>query len=135
MAEWACRSLLGLAQAEHLELGGPVPALHNAFKNPGAKLPDLWGRHETEGMYWLIEAKGGNVGVGVLRKGWAQLESGSKILSPYAHRAVLVGASVRPGGDLFLTIDHDLHPGKLPFPPPVTFFVAPQWGLRPSGPA
>jgi hypothetical protein len=27
MTEWACRSLLGLGQTEHLELGGPVPVL------------------------------------------------------------------------------------------------------------
>ncbi|WP_232110071.1 hypothetical protein [Streptomyces buecherae] len=63
-------------------------------------------------MYWLIEVKGDNVGVGTLRKGWAQLEAGSKILGSYAHRTVLVRASVRPGDDLFLTIDHDLHPGQ-----------------------
>ncbi|MFG2924267.1 hypothetical protein ACGFYA_22530 [Streptomyces sp. NPDC048305] len=30
---------------------------------------------------------------------------------------VLVGASVRPGDDLFLTIDHDLRPGEPPLPP------------------
>ncbi|GAA1278555.1 hypothetical protein [Streptomyces aureus] len=68
-------------------------------------------------MYWLIEAKGGNVGVGALRKGWAQLEAGSKIFGSYAHRTVLVGGSVRPGDDLFLTIDHDLHPGQPPLHP------------------
>jgi hypothetical protein len=117
MTEWACRSLLGLGQTEHLELGGPIPALSETFKDPKKKLPDLWGRHETEEMYWLIEAKGGAVGVGTLRKGWAQLEAGSKILGSYAHRTVLVGASVRPGDDLFLTIDHDLHPGLPPLPP------------------
>ncbi|MFJ6635770.1 gamma-glutamyltransferase [Streptomyces sp. NPDC091376] len=117
MAEWACRSLLGLGQTEHLELGGPIPALSETFKDPKKKLPDLWGRHEAEEMYWLIEAKGGNVGVGTLRKGWAQLEAGSKILGSYAHRTVLVGASVRPGDDLFLTIDHDLHPGQPPLHP------------------
>ncbi|MHC5701999.1 hypothetical protein OTC26_011165 [Streptomyces tirandamycinicus] len=117
MTEWACRSLLGLGQTEHLELGGPIPALSKTFKDPKKKLPDLWGRHEAEEMYWLIEAKGGNVGVGTLRKGWAQLEAGSKILGSYAHRTVLVGASVRPGDDLFLTIDHDLHPGQPPLHP------------------
>ncbi|MET9956433.1 gamma-glutamyltransferase [Streptomyces sp. NPDC006339] len=117
MTEWACRSLLGLGQTEHLELGGPIPALSETFKDPKKKLPDLWGRHETEEMYWLIEAKGGNVGVDVLRKGWAQLAAGSKILGSYAHRTILVGASVRPGDDLFLTIDHDLHPGQPPLIP------------------
>ncbi|BCM65665.1 hypothetical protein EASAB2608_00999 [Streptomyces sp. EAS-AB2608] len=120
MTEWACRSLLGLGQTEHLELGGPIPALSETFKDPKKKLPDLWGRHEAEEMYWLIEAKGGNVGVGTLRKGWAQLEAGSKILGSYAHRTVLVGASVRPGDDLFLTIDHDLHPGQPPLHPDVS---------------
>ncbi|MCX5230897.1 gamma-glutamyltransferase [Streptomyces sp. NBC_00233] len=117
MTEWACRSLLGLGQTEHLELGGPIPALRNTFKDPKRKLPDLWGRHETEEMYWLMEAKGGACGVDTLRKGWTQLEAGSKVLGSYAHRTVLVGASVRPGDDLFLTIDHNLHPGQLPLPP------------------
>ncbi|ROP44154.1 gamma-glutamyltransferase [Streptomyces sp. PanSC9] len=117
MTEWVCRSLLGLSQTEHLELGGPIPALYDTFKDPKKKLPDLWGRHETEGVYWLIEAKGGNVGLGTLRDGWAQLAAGSNVLGAYGHRTVLVGASVRPGDDLFLTIDHDLHPGKPPLAP------------------
>ncbi|MEV7556463.1 gamma-glutamyltransferase [Streptomyces sp. NPDC089795] len=117
MAEWACRSLMGLGQTEHLELGGPVPVLAGEFKKASKKLPDLWGLHETEQLYWLIEAKGGNVGVQALRPGWQQLAGGSAILSGYAHRAVLVGASVRPGGDLFLTIDHSFHPGKPPLAP------------------
>ncbi|MET8984865.1 hypothetical protein ABZW49_05415 [Nonomuraea wenchangensis] len=114
MAEWACRSLLGLGQTEHLELGGPIPALRDTFRDPMEKLPDLWGRHSAEGLYWLIEAKGGNVGLGALRKGWEQLAAGSKILGSYAHRTVLVGACVRPGDDLFLTVDHALHPGRPP---------------------
>lgn len=108
MAEWACRSLLGLGQTEHLELGGPVPALHKKFKNAHAKLPDLWGRHNAEATYWLIEAKGGDVGLPALRKGWAQLQAGSSILAAYPHRIVLVGTSARPKDDLFLTIDHNL---------------------------
>ncbi|MEU6719607.1 hypothetical protein ABZ897_49805 [Nonomuraea sp. NPDC046802] len=57
------------------------------------------------------------MGLGTLRKGWEQLAAGSKILSSYAHRTVLVGACVRPGDDLFLTIDHDLHPGHRPLTP------------------
>jgi hypothetical protein len=61
--------------------------------------------------------QGGGVGLSTLRKGWEQLAAGSKILSSYAHRTVLVGASVRPGDDLFLTIDHDLHPGQPPLTP------------------
>ncbi|MEU4234260.1 hypothetical protein AB0F17_59140 [Nonomuraea sp. NPDC026600] len=117
MTEWACRSLLGLGQTEHLELGGPIRALRNTFRDPKEKLPDLWGRHQTEGLYWLIEAKGGDVGLGTLRKGWAQLAAGSKILGSYTHRTVLIGACARPGDDLFLTIDHDLHPGQPPRTP------------------
>ncbi|MEV4751670.1 hypothetical protein AB0K21_35390 [Streptosporangium sp. NPDC049248] len=117
MTEWACRSLLGLGQTEHLELGGPIPALINTFKDPKEKLPDLWGQHQAEDSYWLIEAKGGDVGLSTLRKGWAQLAAGSKILGSYAHRTVLVGACVRPGDDLFLTIDHDLHSGQPPLTP------------------
>ncbi|MFG2802557.1 gamma-glutamyltransferase [Streptomyces pseudovenezuelae] len=117
MTEWACRSLLGLDRTEHLELGGPVPALSKTFKDPKKKLPDLWGLHETEELYWLIEAKGGNVGLDTLRKGWAQLAAGSKVLGSYRHRTVLVGACIRPGDDLFLTIDHDLRPGRPPLAP------------------
>ncbi|MEV4471411.1 hypothetical protein [Nonomuraea sp. NPDC049504] len=117
MAEWACRSLLGLGQTEHLELGGPIRALRDTFKDPKERLPDLWGRHQEEDLYWLIEAKGGDVGLGTLRKGWAQLSAGSTILSAYAHRIVLVGACVRPGEDLFLTIDHDRHRGRPPIDP------------------
>ncbi|MFJ4713573.1 gamma-glutamyltransferase [Streptomyces sp. NPDC088785] len=117
MTEWACRSLLGLGQTEHLELGGPVPALFPAFKDPKKKLPDLWGHHGTEQLYWLIEAKGGDVGLRKLREGWEQLAAGSKVLGAYAHRTVLVGASVRFEDDLFLTIDHALHPGRPPLAP------------------
>ncbi|WP_426567763.1 hypothetical protein [Streptomyces canus] len=73
--------------------------------------------HETEELYWLIEAKGGDVGLRRLREGWAQLASGSKALGAYGHRTILVGASVRPDDDLFLTIDHDLHPGQAPLAP------------------
>lgn len=82
MTEWACRSLLGLGQTHHLELGGPIPALSKTFKDPKRTLPDLWGRHEAEEMYWLIEAKGGSVGVGTLRKGWAQLEAAARSSAP-----------------------------------------------------
>ncbi|MET9105025.1 gamma-glutamyltransferase [Streptomyces zhihengii] len=117
MTEWACRSLLGLGQTEHLELGSPVPALLKTFKDPKKKLPDLWGRHETEKLYWLIEAKGGDVGLKKLREGWEQLAAGSQVLGAYAHRTVLVGASVRFEDDLFLTIDHELHPGLPPLAP------------------
>ncbi|MET8658640.1 gamma-glutamyltransferase [Streptomyces griseus] len=117
MTEWACRSLLGLGQTEHLELGGPIPALLDTFKDPKKKLPDLWGHHEAEKLYWLIEAKGGDVGLKKLREGWEQLAAGSKILGAYAHRTVLVGASVRPDDDLFLTIDHGRHPGQPPLIP------------------
>ncbi|MFJ5610615.1 gamma-glutamyltransferase [Streptomyces sp. NPDC093221] len=114
MAEWACRSLMGLGQTRHIEDGGPDPTLEALFQNPSLKLPDLWGRHDAENAYWLIEAKGGNVRVGRLRDGWKQLEGGSTILGAYDHRRVLVGASVQPGGDLFLTVDHDHHPGLPP---------------------
>ncbi|NJQ03305.1 gamma-glutamyltransferase [Streptomyces sp. PLAI1-29] len=114
MAEWACRSLMGLGQTWHLEDGGPHPALADTFKDPTRRLPDLWGLHEAENAYWLIEAKGGNVGKTTLRDGWKQLSEGSKILHAYAHRRILVGAAVQPQGDLFLTIDHDQHPGQPP---------------------
>ncbi|MGW4967443.1 hypothetical protein ACWEPL_60405 [Nonomuraea sp. NPDC004186] len=95
-------------------MGLPIPALLDTFKNPKNKLPHLWGQHQAAGLYWLIEAKGGDVGLSTLRKGWEQLAAGSKILGSYAHRTVLVGACVRPGDDLFLTIDHGLHFGQPP---------------------
>ncbi|MDT0318477.1 gamma-glutamyltransferase [Streptomyces millisiae] len=129
MAEWACRALLGLAQTWHVENGGPIPALRGDFQDPKRKLPDLWGLHQAENQYWLIEAKGGDVGQGALDNGLAQLAGGSKILSAYAHRRVLIGAAVRPRDDLFLTIDHNQHAGGKPLT---------QWGpaapVEPGGP-
>ncbi|WP_234363529.1 gamma-glutamyltransferase [Streptomyces sp. TN58] len=120
MAEWATRSLMGLGQTLHIEDGGPIPALRDKFVSTSAKLPDLWGLHEQENLYWMIEAKGGNVRGPRLWEGWKQLQGGSKVLHEYAHRRILVGASVQPQGDLFLTIDHDHHPGKPPLPPTVS---------------
>ncbi|MFE2578950.1 gamma-glutamyltransferase [Streptomyces sp. NPDC059378] len=116
MAEWACRSLMGLGQTWHLEDGGPIPALMDDFKDPTRTLPDLWGLHEIENAYWLIEAKGGNVRKNRLVEGWEQLEEGSKLLQAYAHRRILCGASVQPQGDLFVTIDYDQRPGLPPRP-------------------
>lgn len=120
MAEWATRSLMGLGQTLHIEDGGPIPALRDKFVSTSAKLPDLWGLHEQENLYWMIEAKGGNVRSPRLWEGWKQLQGGSKVLHEYAHRRILVGASVQPQGDLFLTVDHDHHPGKPPLPPTVS---------------
>ncbi|WP_405543274.1 gamma-glutamyltransferase [Streptomyces goshikiensis] len=117
MAEWATRSLMGLGQTLHIEDGGPVPALRDKFVTPSAKLPDLWGLHADENQYWMIEAKGGNVRSPRLWEGWKQLQGGTKVLHKYAHRRILVGASVQPQGDLFLTVDHDHHPGKEPLHP------------------
>lgn len=77
MTEWACRSLLGLGRTEHLELGGPIPALHDSFKDPKKKLPDLWGRHEAEAKYWLIEAKGAT-------SAWARSARGGRSWRPAA---------------------------------------------------
>ncbi|GAA3841234.1 hypothetical protein GCM10022226_74590 [Sphaerisporangium flaviroseum] len=45
------------------------------------------------------------------------LEEKFKKHGSYAHRTVLVGASVRPGDDLFLTVDHDLYLGQSPLMP------------------
>ncbi|MFF7050153.1 hypothetical protein ACFY94_17510 [Streptomyces griseorubiginosus] len=110
MTEWACRSLLGLGQTEHLELGGPIPALLKTFKDPKKKLPDLWGHHEAEQLYWLIEAKGGDVGLKKLREGWEQLAAGSKVLGGVRapHRP---GRSIREAGRR--PVPHDR-----PRPPP-----------------
>ncbi|MER5387238.1 hypothetical protein ABT040_44665 [Streptomyces sp. NPDC002688] len=116
MAEWACRSLMGLGQTWHFEDGGPIPALMDAFKDPTRTLPDLWGLHESENAYWLIEAKGGNVRKSRLVEGWEQLEEGGKLLQAYAHRRILCGASVQPQGDLFVTVDYDQLSGQPPQP-------------------
>ncbi|GAA1278548.1 hypothetical protein [Streptomyces aureus] len=43
MTEWACRSLLGLGQTEHLELGGPNPALSETFKTRRRSCPTCGG--------------------------------------------------------------------------------------------
>lgn len=133
MAEWATRSLMGLGQTLHIEDGGPIPALRDKFVTPSAKLPDLWGLHEAENLYWMIEAKGGNVRSPRLWEGWKQLQGGTKVLHEYAHRRILVGASVQPQGDLFLTVDHDHHPGKEPLQPAAYPRMAPTTGV-PGGP-
>ncbi|TLQ42594.1 hypothetical protein [Streptomyces marianii] len=90
--------------------------VENDFKDPVRTLPDLWGLHDAENAYWLIEAKGGNVRKNRLTEGWEQLEEGTKVLHAYAHRRILCGASVQPQGDLFVTIDHDHHPGQPALP-------------------
>ncbi|MGW0771843.1 gamma-glutamyltransferase [Streptomyces sp. NPDC002676] len=123
MAEWACRSLMGLGQTWHIEdkwpLGITDPAQHTkpvkGQKNPR---PDLWGRHEGEDRHWLIEAKGGDIRPGRLNRGWEQLKGGCTVVHPHGldHRLILCGTGLlrhaTPRNDLFVTIRHEHHPGR-----------------------
>ncbi|MFF9089942.1 gamma-glutamyltransferase [Streptomyces sp. NPDC014991] len=123
MAEWACRSLMGLGQTWHIEdkwpLGITDPAHHTkpvkGQKNPR---PDLWGRHEGEDRHWLIEAKGGDIRPDRLDRGWEQLKGGCTVVHPHDldHRLVLCGTGLlrhaTSRNDLFVTIRHAHHPGE-----------------------
>ncbi|MEU3294301.1 gamma-glutamyltransferase [Streptomyces longwoodensis] len=123
MAEWACRSLMGLGQTWHIEdkwpLGITDPAQNvktvKGQKNPR---PDLWGRHDGEDRHWLIEAKGGDIRPDRLDRGWEQLKGGCTVVHPHGldHRLVLCGTGLlrhaTPKNDLFVTIRHEHHLGK-----------------------
>ncbi|MFA7763712.1 gamma-glutamyltransferase [Streptomyces sp. NRRL S-448] len=123
MAEWACRSLMGLSQTWHIEDKWPEGITDAAQKTKPVKgqknpRPDLWGRHQPESRYWLIEAKGGDIRPGRLDRGWEQLQGGCTVVHPHEldHRLVLCGTGLRrhvsPRNDLFVTIRHEHHPGK-----------------------
>ncbi|WP_145825880.1 gamma-glutamyltransferase [Streptomyces sp. T12] len=122
MAEWACRSLMGLGETWHIENSWPLGVRDPAAGTKPAKgqknpRPDLWGRHHSEGRHWLIEAKGGDIRTGQLDHGWDQLLGGCTVLHPHGldHRVILCGTalkrSVGPRNDLFVIIRHEHHPG------------------------
>lgn len=120
MAEWACRSLLGLSQTYHIEDSWPDgiedPAANTkSVKGQKNPRPDLHGWHNGECLPWLIEAKGGEGGPEGLQRGWEQLEGGCTVVHPHGldHRLLLCGAALKrgvsPRNDLFVTIRHELH--------------------------
>ncbi|MEU9111553.1 gamma-glutamyltransferase [Streptomyces sp. NPDC048483] len=122
MAEWACRSLMGLGETWHIENSWPLGIQDPAAgtkpvkgqKNPR---PDLWGTHHSEGRHWLIEAKGGAITPGRLDHGWEQLLGGCTVLHPHDldHRLVLCGTALKrgvaPRNDLFVILRHEHHAG------------------------
>ncbi|MCX0246571.1 gamma-glutamyltransferase [Streptomyces drozdowiczii] len=122
MAEWACRSLLGLGQTYHIEDSWPLdiedPAANTkSVKGQKNPRPDLHGWHNGEYLPWLIEAKGGEGGPEGLQRGWEQLEGGCTVVHPHGldHRLLLCGAALKrevsSRNDLFVTIRHELHIG------------------------
>jgi hypothetical protein len=122
LAEWACRSLMGLGETWHIENSWPLniqepTAGTKPVKGQKSLRPDLWGRHHPEDRHWLIEAKGGDITAAKLNRGWDQLRGGCSVLHPHGvdHRIVLCGAalkrSVGPRNDLFVIIRHDHHLG------------------------
>ncbi|MEU3556387.1 gamma-glutamyltransferase [Streptomyces fragilis] len=122
MAEWACRSLMGLGETWHIENSWPLGIRDPAAGTKPAKgkkhpRPDLWGQHHAEGRHWLIEAKGGDIKSAQLDRGWEQLLGGCTVLHPHGvdHRVVLCGAALKrgvgPKNDLFVIIRHEHHPG------------------------
>ncbi|MGQ4332957.1 gamma-glutamyltransferase [Streptomyces hayashii] len=122
MAEWACRSLMGLGETWHIENSWPMGIQDPAAGTKPAKgqknpRPDLWGRHHSEGRHWLIEAKGGDIKPSQLNRGWEQLFGGCTVLHPHGldHRIVLCGTALKrgvgPKNDLFVIIRHEHHPG------------------------
>ncbi|WP_333769196.1 gamma-glutamyltransferase [Streptomyces sp. IBSBF 2435] len=122
MAEWVCQRM-GLGQTFNLEDSWPADV-----EDPAAKLkklkgqssprPDLWGTHTTERRYWLIEAKGGDIGPRRQQKGWEQLQGGSSVMAPYGydHRLILCSAGllrkVHSENDLIVVVGHEHHPGS-----------------------
>lgn len=122
LAEWACRSLMGLGETWHIENSWPLGIQDPAAGTKPVKgqknlRPDLWGRHHPEDRYWLIEAKGGDITPGKLDHGWNQLLGGCTVLHPHGldHRIVLCGTAIKrgvgPRNDLFVIIRHDHHLG------------------------
>ncbi|MFI9366621.1 hypothetical protein ACIG5E_37065 [Kitasatospora sp. NPDC053057] len=100
MAEWACRSLMGLGPTTHAESAVPLGA--STEWSSAKSLPDLFGSHTMSGELWLVEAKGGRwLALPARKKGAKQLNVGA--LLPESHRKVLCGASLEKR--LFMMID------------------------------
>ncbi|MFF2951761.1 hypothetical protein ACFVVU_10540 [Kitasatospora sp. NPDC057965] len=100
MAEWACRSLMGLGPTTHAESAAPPGAVPK-WKTTRS-LPDLFGTHPSSAELWLVEAKGGRwLPDRSRRKGARQLDVGALMTEPY--RKVLCGTSLEKR--LFMMID------------------------------
>ncbi|MFJ7075553.1 hypothetical protein [Streptomyces sp. NPDC098781] len=100
MAEWACRTLMGLGPTTHAESAAPPGAAPGWAKT--RSLPDLFGTHPTNPGVWLVEAKGSRrLHMPSRKKGAKQLDVGA--LLPVPHHKVLCGTSLE--GRLFMMID------------------------------
>ncbi|MET7387229.1 hypothetical protein ACFYPT_20525 [Streptomyces sp. NPDC005529] len=100
MAEWACRTLMGLGPTTHAESAAPPGAAPGWEKT--SSLPDLFGTHPADSEVWLVEAKGGRwLRTPSRRKGAKQLDVGA--LLPAPHYKVLCGTSLEQR--LFMVID------------------------------
>jgi len=103
MAEWACRSLMGLGPTIHAEavpysqLPGPGPGWSQQHGQP-----DLVGFHWRSPRTWLVEAKAARrLGKPELSKGVSQLSAIGMMNGP--HMRVLCGTSIEHR--VFMTID------------------------------
>ena len=113
MAEWVCRGLMGLGPTLHAETSPPADAGPNW--SPTSRLPDLVGDHWRPPTTWLVEAKGARrPGRLLLAKGVLQL-TGHGLMAG-AHVRVLCGASLEPR--LFVTVDVEVPPGRMPWTAP-----------------
>jgi hypothetical protein len=100
MAEWACRSLMGLGPTIHAEATWPPG--YGPMWAPENSQPDLVGYHWQYPETWLIEAKGyRRLGKAHLWKGARQLSAHGLMNGP--HTRVLCGTSIEHR--VFMTID------------------------------
>jgi hypothetical protein len=100
MAEWACRSLMGLGPTIHAEATWPPG--YGPMWAPENGQPDLVGYHWQSPETWLIEAKGyRRLGRAHLWKGASQLSAPGLMNGP--HVRVLCGTSIEHR--VFMTID------------------------------
>jgi hypothetical protein len=100
MAEWACRSLMGLGPTIHAEATWPPG--YGPMWTPENSQPDLVGYHWQSPETWLIEAKGyRRLGRAHLWKGASQLSAPGLMNGP--HMRVLCGTSIEHR--VFMTID------------------------------
>ncbi|MFB7470822.1 hypothetical protein [Kitasatospora sp. NPDC056184] len=107
MAEWACRSLMGLGPTTHAESAVPPGAVQKWKKTKS--LPDLFGTHPSSAELWLVEAKGGRwLPDRSRQRGARQLDVGALMTEPY--RKVLCGTSLEKR--LFMMIDVEDEPSS-----------------------
>ncbi|MBE2997245.1 hypothetical protein IDM40_00805 [Nocardiopsis sp. HNM0947] len=102
MAEWGCRSLMGLGMTTHGESAEPAGSA--GWSSAGSR-PDLHGFHPDEKRLWLVEAKGArSIGLPQLRRGRDQLLAGGALVQEVPHRLMLCGSSVEE--EVFVTLDN-----------------------------